>query len=79
MAEQFDADFMQAPVDEQGLLRLSGSIEHVIYSNDENGYAICDLGTDTDELVTITGTMPYIAEGPKPKRSSKPSTLPVVN
>ena len=63
MADITDASFMQGPMDDTGLLRLSGSIEHVIYSNDENGYAICDLGTDTDDLVTITGTLPYIAEG----------------
>lgn len=50
-------------VDDTGLIRLSGSIEHVIYSNEENGFAICDLGTDADELVTITGTLPYIGEG----------------
>ncbi len=61
----FDATFMQAPIDEdsQGMLRLQGSIEHVIYANEENGYAICDLGTDADELVTITGILPYIGEG----------------
>ena len=59
----FDANFMQGPMDEIGLIKLSGSIERVIYANDENGYAICDLGTDTDELVTITGTLPYIGEG----------------
>ena len=65
MADIFDDQFMRAPIetDEQGLLRLTGSIEHVIYSNEENGYAICDLGTDTNELVTITGTLPYIGEG----------------
>ncbi len=63
MADRFGDDFMQGPMDETGLLRLSGSIEHVIYSNDENGYAICDLGTDADDLVTITGTLPYIGEG----------------
>ena len=28
-------------IDEHGLLKLSGSIEHVIYSNEENGFAIC--------------------------------------
>ena len=55
--------FMQGPIDENGLLKLSGSIEHVIYSNDENGFAICDLGTDTDDLITITGILPYIGEG----------------
>ncbi len=59
----FDEHFMQGPMDDAGLIKLSGSIEHVIYSNEENGYAICDLGTDTDELVTITGTLPYIGEG----------------
>ena len=59
----FDANFMQGPMDDVGTVKLSGSIERVIYANDENGYAICDLGTDTDELVTITGTLPYIGEG----------------
>ena len=62
MAE-FDANFMQGPMDDVGMVKFSGSIERVIYTNDENGYAICDLGTDTDELVTITGTLPYIGEG----------------
>ena len=59
----FDANFMQGPMDEIGMVKLSGNIERVIYANDENGYAICDLGTDTDELITITGTLPYIGEG----------------
>ena len=39
MAE-FDANFMQGPMDEIGMVKLSGSIERVIYANDENGYAI---------------------------------------
>ena len=55
--------FMQGPMDETGMQKLSGSIEHVIYANEENGFAICDLGTDTDELVTITGILPYVGEG----------------
>lgn len=63
MADGFDDRFMQGPIDDQGMLHLTGNIEHVIYSNEENGYAICDLGTDADDLVTITGIMPYIAEG----------------
>lgn len=49
--------------DETGLLRIAGSIEHVIYSNEENGFSICDLGTETDDLVTITGILPYVGEG----------------
>ena len=54
---------LNLPMDENGLIKLSGSIEHVIYSNEENGFSICDLGTDADDLVTITGILPYIGEG----------------
>ena len=42
---------------------ISGSVEHVIYSNVENGYAICEFGTDGGDMITIVGTMPYVAEG----------------
>lgn len=63
MAEMFEEGFMQGPIEEGGLLRLTGSIEHVIFSNEENGFAICDLGTDTDDLVTVTGILPYVGEG----------------
>ena len=43
--------------------KLIGSVESVIYSNEENGYAILDFGTTENELVTIVGTMPFVAEG----------------
>ena len=46
-----------------GLIKLSGSVEHIIYSNDENGYTVADFGTDDDDLMTITGIMPYVNEG----------------
>ena len=42
---------------------LNRSIETVIYSNEDNGYAICDFGTDDDDLITIVGTLPYVSEG----------------
>ncbi len=57
MAERTDK------TDERGLICMSGTVESVIYSNEENGYAICDLGTEDDEIVTIVGTLPYIGEG----------------
>ncbi|MBQ9132797.1 MAG: ATP-dependent RecD-like DNA helicase [Clostridia bacterium] len=57
-------DFMQGPMEDgHGLVKLTGSIEHVIFANEENGFAICDMGTDTDELITITGTLPFVGEG----------------
>ena len=45
---------------ENGLVQINGSVEQVIYSNEDNGYAICDFGTDDDDLITITGIMPYV-------------------
>ncbi len=49
--------------DDSGLIKMSGSVEHVIYSNEENGYTVADFGTDDDDLITITGIMPYVNEG----------------
>ncbi len=46
-----------------GLIKLEGSIEHVIYSNDENGYAICDMATLDDEIITIVGIIPMVNAG----------------
>lgn len=64
MAEFMESGFMQGPMDERGLIKISGSIEHVIYANEENGFAICDMGCDeSNELITITGTLPYVGEG----------------
>ncbi len=45
-------------------VKLSGSVEGIVYSNEENGYTVCDMGTD-DELVTVVGIMPYLSEGEK--------------
>ncbi len=57
--------FMQGPMEmeSEGLICLKGSIEHVIFSSEENGFAICDLGTEDDDLVTVTGILPYVGEG----------------
>ena len=43
--------------------RLCGSVDRVVYQNEENGYAICSFGTDEGDLITIVGTIPYVAEG----------------
>ncbi len=48
---------------EGGNESFSGSVEHVIYRNEENGYAICNFATDGGDLVTVVGTLPYVAEG----------------
>ena len=50
--------------EDDALIRISGSIESVIFCSEDTGYAICDMGTDDgDEMITIVGTLPMIAEG----------------
>ena len=51
------------PEENEKLIKISGSIENIIYYNEENGYMVCDLGTDDDDLITVTGIMPYVNEG----------------
>ena len=44
-------------------VKLSGIVEDVIFKNDENGYAVIRIEDDAGRPVTVTGIMPYIAEG----------------
>lgn len=48
--------------DNYGLEKLEGSVEQIIYSNEENGYTVCDMSTD-DDVVTVCGIMPMLNEG----------------
>ncbi len=56
-----DAGVVQERAD--GLERLEGTVERVIYTNDDNGYTICDVGVDDDEIITAVGIMPMLGEG----------------
>lgn len=42
---------------------VCGTVERIIYQNEENGYAICLLGTSDGDEVTVVGTLPFISEG----------------
>ena len=52
----------EVPIGEE-LETLRGSVEGVIFSNEENGYAILDFGTEQGELITLVGTVPFVCEG----------------
>lgn len=44
---------------------VAGIVDTIIYQNEDNGYVVFDL-EDTDGLpITVTGTIPYLAEGDK--------------
>ncbi|MBO5270652.1 MAG: hypothetical protein J6B77_07695, partial [Clostridia bacterium] len=65
--------------DASGLVRLGGTVERVIFSSEESGFAICDFGVDEyivdtaqmstaeeefkDEVITILGSLPLVAVG----------------
>ena len=42
---------------------LTGTVEHIVYQNSENGYAVAEIETEYGELETVFGIMPLISEG----------------
>ena len=44
-------------------ITIAGKIYGIIYQNSENGYTVCEVDSASDGLFTVTGYMPYIAEG----------------
>ena len=54
---------MQGGIERGGLTQLEGIVEHVIYTNEQNGYTICDLSVDDEEIYTVVGIMPMVADG----------------
>ena len=48
---------------ENELLELSGTIDSIIYKNEENGYTVLRLRGGSDERVTVVGCFPYASPG----------------
>lgn len=51
------------PNGENELVSIEGTVEKIIYHNDNNGYVVCELLAFSDELYTVCGEMPYLAAG----------------
>lgn len=45
-----------------GLTCIKGTVEHIIYANEDNGYTVFDVGLE-DDVITATGIMPYVNTG----------------
>lgn len=45
-----------------GLTQLKGTVEHIIYCNEDNAYTVMDVGLEND-IITACGILPYIGEG----------------
>jgi len=51
-------------MDKGEYIELTGTVDSVIFSNPENGWAVCEIeDSETGDPVVLSGTMPYIAEG----------------
>lgn len=48
---------------ENELIELSGTVDSVIYKNEENGYTVLRLKDGNGENVTVVGCFPYVAAG----------------
>lgn len=48
---------------ENELLELSGTVENIIYKNEENGYTVLRMTDSNGENVTVVGCFPYAAVG----------------
>lgn len=44
-------------------MEIKGSIESVVYQNNETGYAIVKIKTDENKMITATGKFPIMGEG----------------
>ena len=44
-------------------IELAGTVSEIIYTNEENGYTVLRLETDSGETVNVTGCMPFAAPG----------------
>ena len=49
-------------MEKDGLQKIEGSVEQIVFCNEDNGYTVCDLAVD-DEMITVCGIMPMLSEG----------------
>ena len=45
------------------LLEISGTVENVIYKNEENGYTVLRLNDQSGSVITVVGCFPYASAG----------------
>ena len=53
---------MAGEQDIYGMEKLEGTVEQIVFCNEENGYTVCDLSTE-DDIFTVCGIMPMLCEG----------------
>lgn len=49
-------------MEKQGLLRLEGAVENIVFRNEDNGYTVLEI-SDGDDYITAVGVMPLVTVG----------------
>ena len=62
MIEDIIPDISENPASPP-LESVSGTVDSVIFSNDENGYKVCVIEDQNGDPVTITGIIPFLSDG----------------
>ena len=44
-------------------MKISGTVEKLIYQSEDSWYSVCDVCTDDNKSITVVGIMPYISAG----------------
>ncbi|MCL1792456.1 MAG: ATP-dependent RecD-like DNA helicase [Oscillospiraceae bacterium] len=57
----FDAANVLNP-EKEDYITIEGIVGRIIFQNEENGYAVCEIETD-EELAVVNGVMPFLSEG----------------
>jgi exodeoxyribonuclease V alpha subunit len=63
-------------VNKDGLSEIEGTVEHIVFQNEENGYTVCELVLSDDDLITAVGQMPFLTVGESIKALGQWTTHP---
>ncbi len=62
-------------VDSSNIVIIEGIVEEIIFSNEGNGFTVCDIKHNED-IITAVGYMPYLSEGETVKLTGQWSNHP---
>lgn len=57
-------------MDDINLETICGTVEHIKYQNEENGYTVCEI-EGNNESITVVGNLPFVCVGEEIKVSGK--------
>lgn len=55
--------FLRGYMETDGLIELNGTVDTIIFTNEENGYTVLRMETEDGSAVTVTGCIPFAAPG----------------